>query len=97
MSPETMAPMPTFRDWYLASDQTPYYRFMKTMLQAMTFLRGGERWLLKSPQHVEQLGPLMTVFPDATVICTHREPVAVAASMATMLTCGSSSQALHSR
>ena len=86
MSPETMAPMPTFRDWYLASDQTPYYRFMKTMLQAMTLLRGGERWLLKSPQHVEQLGPLMTVFPDATVICTHREPVAVAASMATMLT-----------
>ena len=28
----------------------------------------------------------MTVFPDATVICTHRDPVAVAKSMSTMLT-----------
>ncbi len=85
IAPETMAPLPTFRDWYLASDQTPYYRFMKTMLQVMTFQRGGTRWLLKSPQHVEQLGPLMEVFPDATVVCTHRDPVAVASSMATML------------
>jgi Sulfotransferase family len=86
VAPETMAPIPTFRDWYLASDQTPYYQFMKMMLQALTFQRGGHRWLLKSPQHVEQLGPLMAVFPDATVVCTHRDPVDVAASMATMLT-----------
>ncbi len=86
MAPETMAVMPTWRDWYLASDQRPYYEFMRTVLKAMTFLRGGERWLLKSPQHVEQLGPLMEVFPDATVVCTHRDPVAVAESMSTMLT-----------
>ena len=86
MAPETMAVMPTWRDWYLASDQTPHYEYLKTVLKVLTFLRGGERWLLKSPQHVEQLGPLMTVFPDATVICTHRDPVAVAKSMSTMLT-----------
>jgi len=91
MSPETMAVMPTWRDWYLASDQTPFYDYMKTMLKVLTFLgrgteREADRWLLKSPQHVEQLQPLMTVFPDATVICTHRDPVAVAKSMSTMLT-----------
>lgn len=86
IAPETMAPIPSFRDWYLDSDQTPYYQFMKTMLQVLSFERGGNRWLLKSPQHVEQLGPLMSVFPDATVVCTHRDPVAVAASMSTMLT-----------
>ena len=27
----------------------------------------------------------MAVFPDATVVCTHRDPVAVAKSMSTML------------
>lgn len=91
MAPETMAVMPTWRDWYLASDQVPYYAFMKTMLQIMTFLgrgteREADRWLLKSPQHVERLGDLITVFPDATVVCTHRDPVAVAKSMSTMLT-----------
>lgn len=91
MSPETQAVMPTWRDWYLASDQTPFYEYMKTMLKVLTFLargteREGGRWLLKSPQHVERLRELITVFPDATVVCTHRDPVAVAKSMSTMLT-----------
>lgn len=88
MAPETMAVMPSHRDWYLASDQTPYYEYLKTMLKVLMFVRptGARRWLLKSPQHVEQLGPLMSVFGDATVICTHRDPVAVAESMSTMLT-----------
>ena len=87
MAPETMAAMPSHRDWYLASDQTPYYEYLKTMLKVLMFVRptGADRWLLKSPQHVEQLGPLMSVFPDATVVCTHRDPVAVAESMSTML------------
>lgn len=90
MAPETMGIMPTWRDWYRASDQVPFYEYMKTMLKVLSFLgRGSERdaprWLLKSPQHVERLGDLITVFPDATVICTHRDPVAVAKSMSTML------------
>jgi len=82
---ETMAPMPSWRDRYLATDQTPHYEYLRTVLQVLTFLRGGERWVLKSPQHLEQFGALMTVFPDATVVVTHRDPVAVTASMATML------------
>ena len=48
------------------SDQTHAYRTMKVLLQVLQFLRpAGTRWLLKSPQHLEQLGPLLTVFPDA--------------------------------
>jgi hypothetical protein len=41
--------------------------------------------VLKSPQHIEQFGPLSTAFPDATFVVTHRDPVAVTISMATML------------
>lgn len=82
---ETMAPMPSWRDRYLATDQTPHYEFLRTVLKVLTFLRGGERWVLKSPQHLEQFQALMNVFPDATVVVTHRDPVAVTASMATML------------
>jgi len=41
--------------------------------------------VLKSPQHLEQFGPLRAVFPDATVVVTHRDPVAVTASMLVML------------
>ena len=55
------------------------------MLQALTFLRGQRTWVLKSPQHCEQLGPLMATFPDATVAFTHRDPVAVVQSAITMM------------
>ena len=74
-----------FRDSYLTADQTPYYRWLRTVLQVCTHLGGGGRWVLKSPQHIEQIGPLLSVFPDATVLCTHRDPVAVSKSVATMI------------
>lgn len=82
---ETMAPMPTWRDHYKSHDQTPHYEYMKTVLKACQFLRGGDRWILKSPQHLEQFGPLRTVFGDATFLVTHRDPVSVMVSMGTMV------------
>jgi hypothetical protein len=82
---ETTAPMPTWRDYYLDHDQTPHHEYLKTVLKVLTWLRGGDRWLLKSPQHIEQFGPLITTFPDATVLVTHRDPVPVTVSMCTMI------------
>jgi hypothetical protein len=41
--------------------------------------------VLKSPQHIEQLGPLLATFPDASIVLTHRDPVAVTVSMCTMI------------
>jgi len=82
---ETTALVPSWREYYRASDQTPHYRYLKRTLQVLTFLRGGSRWVLKSPQHLEQLGPLRAVFPDATFVLTHRDPDQVATSLATMV------------
>ena len=82
---ESLASVPAWRDHYRAHDQRPHYRFLLTVLRALTHLRGGNRWLLKSPQHLEQLPVLADVFPDATVVVTHRDPVAVTVSMATMV------------
>ena len=85
---ETMALLPSYRDWYRSTDQTPAYAYLKRILQVLQWARGprATRWILKSPQHLEQFGPLMHVFPDATVVVTHRDPVAVTASVTTMLT-----------
>ena len=82
---ETTAPMPTWRDHYLARDQRPSYAYLRTILQALQWLRGGTRWVLKSPQHLEQFPALVETFPDATFVVTHRDPVSVTASMVTML------------
>jgi len=82
---EWHARVPNWRDYYLSLDQTRHYAYLKKVLQALTFLRGPQTWVLKSPQHCEQLGPLMATFPDATVAFTHRDPVAVIQSAITMM------------
>lgn len=82
---ETIAPMPSWRDWYLSHDQTSSYEYLRSVLQVLTWLRGGTRWVLKSPQHLEQFGVLARVFPDATFVVTHRDPVSITASVATMI------------
>jgi hypothetical protein len=83
---ETTAAMPTWRDYYLAHDQTPHYEYLRTVLKVLQWLRGGERWVLKSPQHIEQFPALRATFPDATFVVTHRDPVSVTTSVATMIT-----------
>ena len=82
---ETLAYVPDWATYYRAHDQTPHYRYMRTVLQALQHLTGDQRWVLKSPQHIEQFGPLLEVFPDATFVVTHRDPVNIVTSMATMV------------
>lgn len=82
---ETLAHVPRWRDYYLARDQTSAYEYLALQLKALQFLRGGRRWLLKSPQHLEQLPVLDAVFPGVVVICTHRDPVPVSLSMIAMI------------
>lgn len=84
-TPEWVARCPGWRDYYLSHDQTPHYGYLRTVLQILQWARPRDRWVLKSPQHLEQLGPLLATFPDATVVVTHRDPVSVVQSAATMM------------
>jgi len=83
---EWLSMSPRWRDHYLGSDQTPHYEYLKRVLQLLQWQRRepGKRWVLKCPQHLEQLPVLLRVFPDATVVFTHRDPVAVIQSTITM-------------
>jgi hypothetical protein len=83
---EWLAHSPRWRDHYLSTDQTPHYEYLKDALRILQWRRGGaaKRWVLKCPQHLEQLPVLKRVFPDATIVVTHRDPVAVIQSTVTM-------------
>ncbi|MBV9951999.1 MAG: sulfotransferase [Acidimicrobiia bacterium] len=85
---EWHARVPRWRDHYLTLDQDAHYAFLRRQLQVLSYLRGPNRWVLKTPQHLEQLGPLMRTFPDATIALTLRDPVAVIQSAITMLAYG---------
>jgi len=78
--------MPRWRDHYLAHDQTPHYAYGARLLKVMSWQDGqARRWVLKCPQHFEQLRALMAVYPDATVVFTHRDPVASLQSIVTQM------------
>ena len=70
----------------IGTSQTAQDESSKEALQLLQWQRrqGGKRWVLKCPQHLEQLPVLLKVFPDATVVFTHRDPVAVIQSTITM-------------
>jgi len=85
---EWYARVPRWRDYYLSHDQRPHYEYLKRVLKALQWLRGPDRWVLKSPQHLEQLVPMHQTFPDATIVLTHRDPVEVIQSAVTMLAYG---------
>ena len=85
---EFYARVPAWRDFYFILDQHAHYAYLKKVLQVLTFLRGPDEWVLKSPQHLEQIPALLATFPDATFAITHRDPVSVIQSAITMLAYG---------
>ena len=90
---EWLCQTPEWRDHYFSSDQTKHYQYMKNVLKILTWQDGDKdgsktRWVLKCPQHLEQLAVLKKTFPDAKVIFTHRDPVSVIQSTITMIAYG---------
>jgi hypothetical protein len=82
---EWQARSPRWIDHYFSHDRTGSYRYEKKVLQVLTWFKGPNRWILKSPQHMENLAAMKAVFPDATMVVTHRDPVAVLTSLLTMV------------
>lgn len=90
---EWLTMSPRWRDDYYSKDQTPHYEYMKKVLKLLQWQdrqagKAKARWVLKCPQHMEQLTVLKAVFPDATIAVTHRDPVSVIQSSITMLAYG---------
>ena len=84
--------IPSYGRWYKRADRSPAYAFLKRCLKALQFLRREERWLLKTPEHLMNLAPLICEFPDATIVQTHRDPVRITASLSVMIAYGARMQ-----
>jgi hypothetical protein len=67
--------VPTYEKFLRSADLRPVYAWQKQFLQLLQSGRPATRWVLKSPDHVRGLEALFSVFPDAMVIQTHRNPV----------------------
>ena len=82
---ENYALLPKWRDYYLARDQRPHYAYIKRVLQIIQGPEDKRRWILKSPQHMEQLPALRDTFPDAIFVLPHRDPVSILISLSAMM------------
>jgi hypothetical protein len=89
-TPEAMMNVPTYSKWLEEQDHVPAYQALKRMMQYLQWQRPGigteVRWVLKTPHHQEYFDPLLDVFPDATIVHTHRDPLKTSPSLFSMLT-----------
>lgn len=85
---ESVLHVPSFAAWLEQQDQTPAYRYLAKMLQLLQWQARGDRWILKTPHHLEWLDTLLAVFPDARIVQTHRDPVKTLASFCSMIAHG---------
>ena len=77
--------VPSYQAWLDEQDMRPTYEFHRHFLQhAQSGGVQGGRWVLKSPAHLHLIETLLDVFPDARIVHTHRDPIKVCASVASL-------------
>ncbi len=85
LMPFSQARIPEYLAWHCERDFVADYRYLKQVYQVLQYGRPRRRWVLKSPMHLENLDALRTVFPDATIVWCHRDPVTVVASFCSLI------------
>jgi hypothetical protein len=58
------------------------YAMHKIILQHLQAHGPGGRWILKEPFHINALGEFLDEYPDAMIVQTHRDPIAIFTSLA---------------
>ncbi|WP_297493978.1 sulfotransferase [Acidocella sp.] len=76
--------IPSYRDWFMKTSYLPAFRFHKQVLQVLQAENGGH-WTLKNPWHPLFLNDLTTVYPDAQLVMTHRDPAEVVGSACSLI------------
>lgn len=81
---ESQYHVPSYSDWFLGADYVPAFRYHKRLMQLVQGNNGGH-WTFKNPWHPLFLDALTTVYPDAQLIMTHRDPADVVASACSLI------------
>ena len=81
---ETQAYTPGYSAWLSGQDWTQAYQRHRALLQLIGLADADRRWILKNPSHLVALDAIRTVYPDAVIVVTHRDPVACTASMCSL-------------
>jgi len=83
---DTMYYVSSYRAWFFQQDLGPVYEYHRRFLQHLNFRRPAHRWILKAPTHMFAMPALLSVYPDALFVQTHRTPVDAMASVSSLVT-----------
>jgi len=83
---DAMYYVPSYRTWFFRQNLQPAYEYHRRFLQHLQFRRAGRRWILKAPTHMFAMPALLSVYPDALFVQTHRTPVDAMASVSSLVT-----------
>ena len=83
---DTMYNVPGYREWFLRQDVQPAYAFHRRFLQHLQERKNRRRWALKAPTHMFALPTLLSTYPDALLVQTHRAPVGAITSVSSLIT-----------
>lgn len=76
---------PSYSRYMAGQDMAPAYRYQKRLMQLLQWQHPRERWVLKTPVHLDMAPQLFATFPDACVIWLHRDPIRAMASQISIL------------
>jgi len=76
--------VPSYSGWLDTASHSATCQHHKQCLQTLQWKYPGERWLLKSPDHIAAIEAMLEIYPDACVIHMHRDPVKSVASWASL-------------
>jgi len=86
LSWEAISNVPAYGKWLLTTDHRSAYEYHRLTLQVLQSRGVRGRWTLKSPHHAIALDALTAVYPDARLVLLHRDPVALCASVCSLIT-----------
>lgn len=73
--------VPAYKTYLRSADHRQAYGWQRHFLQDLQLRCPDKRWVLKSPDHVYNLEALFSVYPDAVIILTHRNPLKIIRSI----------------
>ncbi|MCP4035996.1 MAG: sulfotransferase [bacterium] len=76
--------VPRYQAWADEQSFVPALQFHRRFLQHLQSEHALDRWVLKTPGHLAAIEDLLEVYPDACIVHTHRDPVDVMPSLASL-------------